>query len=166
MDISSPEKLLIANRRRRLVELRVQGFTLEGCAEVISGEYELPNYTRSRAHDDFKAVLGQSNRLTSVEVAAHRKIEEMRLDLMFSKLLPAIKQGDIKAIEAGIKCSKAKAQLLGLDSAAALVIENSVALELNAVLNDLEQALSPESYAKILTVIATKTNSDDSDDDD
>ena len=40
MDISSPEKLIIANRRRRVVEMRRDGLSLEAIADVIRSEFE------------------------------------------------------------------------------------------------------------------------------
>ena len=135
MDISSPEKLIIANRRRRLVELRVSGQTLEAAASVISREFELPNYNRSRAHEDFVAVAANTNKLTLTEIQAHRKIEELRLDFMYAELLPPIKEGDVKAIDTGIKLSRARSQLLGLDAAKQSVVEDSVKAELTGVLD-------------------------------
>ena len=58
MDISSPEKLIIANRRRRIVEIRRDGSSLESIADTIRSEFELPNNhgirsTRHRTGEDF-----------------------------------------------------------------------------------------------------------------
>jgi hypothetical protein len=157
MDISSPEKLIIANRRRRLVELRVSGQTLESAASVISVEFELPNYNRSRAHEDFIASLSKSNKLTTTEVNAYRKLEELRLDFMWSKLLPAMESCDVKAIDTGVKLCRAKSQLLGLDAAMQNIVENSVKQELTSVLDQLQKAFDAPTYQSILNVIAGKT---------
>ncbi len=75
MDLSSPDKLIIGERRRRLVDLRVSGETLEAAASVISAEFNLPNYNRSRAHEDFMAALSKSQKLTADEICAYRKLE-------------------------------------------------------------------------------------------
>ena len=164
MDISSPEKLIIANRRRRVVELRVSGQTLESAASVISVEFELPNYNRSRAHEDFIAALAKVNKLTSTEINAHRKIEEMRLDFMWSKLLPAIVDGEVKAIDTGTKLCRAKSQLLGLDAATQNVIKNSVKEELISVLDQLQMNLDAQTYDRVLQIIAGRADEPDDQD--
>ena len=164
MDISSPEKLIIANRRRRVVELRVSGQTLESAASVISVEFELPNYNRSRAHEDFVAALANANKLTSTEIDAHRKVEEMRLDFMWSKLLPAIKDGDIKAIDTGAKLCRAKSQLLGLDAAVQTVVDNSVKQELTSAMDLLQMNLDAQTYDRVLQIIAGRVEEPDDQD--
>ena len=164
MDISSPEKLIIANRRRRVVELRVSGQTLESAASVISSEFELPNYNRSRAHEDFVAALANANKLTSTEIDAHRKVEEMRLDFMWSKLLPAIKDGDIKAIDTGAKLCRAKSQLLGLDAAVQTVVDNSVKQELTSAMDLLQMNLDAQTYDRVLQIIAGRVEEPDDQD--
>ena len=164
MDISSPEKLIIANRRRRVVELRVSGQTLESAASVISSEFELPNYNRSRAHEDMTAALAKVNKLTSTEINAHRHIEEMRLDFMWSKLLPAIKDGDVRAIDTGAKLCRAKSQLLGLDAAMRTVVDNSVKEELISVLDLLQMNLDAQTYDRILQIISGRVEAPDDQD--
>ena len=164
MDISSPEKLIIANRRRRVVELRVSGQTLESAASVISVEFELPNYNRSRAHEDFTAALANVNKLTSTEINAHRKIEEMRLDFMWSKLVPAIKDGDVKAIDTGAKLCRAKSQLLGLDAAVQTVVDNSVKQELTSAMDLLQMNLDAQAYDRVLQIIAGRVEAPDDQD--
>ena len=161
MNISSPEKLIIANRRRRVVELRVSGQTLESAASIISSEFELPNYNRSRAHEDCIAALANANKLTSTEIDAHRKIEEMRLDFMWLKLLPAIINGEVKAIDTGAKLCRARSQLLGLDAAMQNIVENSVKEEINAVLDQLQMALDAKTYNRVLQIISGRVEGSD-----
>jgi hypothetical protein len=158
MDISSPEKLLIANRRRRVVELRRDGMSLESIADTIRSEFELPNYCKQRSHDDVLAALSGANKLTATEVAAYRKIEEMRLDYMFSKLLPGIEASDVKSIDAGVKVCHRKARLLGLDAATQAMVEDTVQEELNAVLDGLQRNLSPQTYEKVLEILSGRTD--------
>ena len=136
------------------MELRVSGQTLESAASIISREFELPNYNRSRAHEDCIAALANANKLTATEINAHRKIEEMRLDFMWSKLLPAIVNGEVKAIDTGAKLCRARSQLLGLDAAMQNIVENSVTEELNSVLDRLQMALDAKTYDRVLQIIS------------
>ena len=154
MDISSPEKLIIANRRRRVVEMRRDGLSLEAIADVIRSEFESPSYCKQRSHDDLMAALSKSNKLTATEIVAYRKIEELRLDFMWSKLVPAMSQGEVKAIDSGVKLCRAKSQLLGLDAATQTIVENSVKQELNSVLDQLQVSFDAPTYRLILGVIA------------
>lgn len=164
---SSPEKLLIANRRRRVVEMRRDGMNLESIADTIRSEFELPNYCRQRSHDDLMAALSKNNRLTASEIVAYRKVEELRLDFMWSKLLFGMSQGDEKAITAGIKLCRAKSQLMDLDAGTQTIVENSVRQELTSVLDQLQSSFDAPTYELILGVIARKNDDDleESDDD-
>lgn len=158
MDLSSPDKLIIGERRRRLVDLRVSGETLEAAASIISEEFHLPNYNRSRAHEDFMAALAKSNKLTADEICAYRKLEENRLDFMFARLLPGIQASDVKSIEAGIKICHRKARLLGLDMANQAIVESTVDRELNQALNELQNNLRPDEYRQVLEVLSRRTD--------
>ena len=163
MDISSPEKLIIANRRRRVVELRRDGLSLEAIADVIRSEYNAPNYCKQRSHSDLIAALAGSNKLTANELVAYREIEKLRLDYMWSKLLPGIESCDQKSIDTGIKLCRAKSQLLGLDSSVSAVVENSVSAELNSVLDQIEKAFDAPTFHKILETISGKMAASDDD---
>jgi hypothetical protein len=167
--ISSPEKLIIANRRRRVVELRRDGMSLEAIADTIRSEFESPNYCKQRSHDDLVAALSGANKLTADEVSVFRRIEELRLDYMWEKLVPGIEATCVKSIEAGIKIVHLKAKLLGLNSSTAAVVESTVQMELNSVLDLLQSNLSPQNYEKVLHVIAGRTDilkAEDVEDDD
>jgi hypothetical protein len=161
---SSPSKLLIASRRSRVVELRVQGHSLDSIADTIRSEFGLEHYSRQRSHEDLMRSLKTVGRMTAREVCAYRRIEEMRLDFMWTRLLPAMREGDEKSITAGIKLCRAKSQLMGLDAGTQTIVENSVKQELNSVLNQLQNSFDPKTYEVILGVIAR--SGDDNDDDD
>ena len=110
------------------------------------------------------AALAKVNKLTSTEINAHRQIEEMRLDFMWSKLLPAIKDGDVKAIDTGAKLCRAKSQLLGLDAAMQTVVKNSVKEELISVLDQLQINLDAQTYDRILQIISGRVEAPDDQD--
>ena len=78
----------------------------------------------------------------------------MRLDFMWSKLLPAIVNGEVKAIDTGAKLCRAKSQLLGLDAAIQNIVENSVNEEIIAVLDFLQMSLDAKTYDRILHIIS------------
>lgn len=158
MDISSPEKLLIENRRCRVVELRSDGMTLKAIAETIRSEFKLPNYSKQRAHDDFLAALSDAKKLTDTKIAAYREIEEMRLDIMLSKLWPGIEASDIKSINAAVKVCNRRAHLLGLNATIQTVAEDKTKAELNAVVDKLEEHLSPKTYEQVLEIISEQIN--------
>jgi len=141
----------------------VEGRTLDSIADVISDEYSLPNYNKSRAHKDFLVTLANSNKLTNTEVNAYRRLEELRLDLLWSKLLPSVKAGDLKAIEVGCKLSRAKSQLMGLDASNETIVLNSIAAELNSVLDDLQKTFDAPTYQKILLSISGRNRDPDVD---
>lgn len=164
MIFTSPEKLLIGQRRARVVALRVEGKSLESIAETIRQEFELPHYCRQRSHDDLLAALSKSNRLTATEVSAYRRIEELRLDYMWSKLLTGMAQGDEKSITAGVRVCRAKSQLMGLDAGTESIVENSVKQELNSVLDQLQASFDAETYSRILTLIAGMSDPIEQDD--
>ncbi len=157
MDISSPEKLLIANRRRRVVELRRDGMSLEAIADTIRSEFESPNYCKQRSHDDLVSALSSANKLTADEVNVYRRIEELRLDFMWEKVLPGIEDGDTKAIDCGIKIAHCKSKLLGLNAATQTIVDSTVRMELNSVLDQLQANLSPQNYEQVLHIIAGRT---------
>jgi hypothetical protein len=158
MDISSPEKLLIANRRRRVVELRRDGMSLEAIADTIRGEFEAPNYCKQRSHDDLLAALSGANKLTADEVNVYRRIEEMRLDFMWERLVPGIEAACVKSIEAGIKLCHRKSKLMGIDAVNQAIVEDTVQKELNLALDQLQIYLSPDTYQNVLEVLSRRAD--------
>lgn len=163
MDISSPEKLLIANRRRKVIELRRDGMTHEAIAAAIREQFNLPNYSRQRSHEDMMAAIGEVKTLTAEEVDAHRAIEELRLDFMWRNLLPAIGEGDRASIDVGIKLCRARAQLLGLDSQIRKVVDATVDTELRTMLESLQVHLTAVEYRKVLEAVAGRRSADTKD---
>lgn len=98
-------------------------------------------------------------------IIANRRLEEMRLDFMWEKLLPAMKDCDVKAIDTSVKLCRAKSQLLGLDATTQTIVENSVRQELTSVIDDkFEASFNSETFNRILTVIAGMTDSTEDDD--
>jgi hypothetical protein len=158
MNISSPEKLLIANRRRRVVELRRDGMSLEVIADTIRSEFESPNYCKQRSHDDLVAALSGANKLTADEVNVYRRIEELRLDFMWERLVPGIEAACVKSIEAGIKLCHRKSKLMGIDAVNQAIVEDTVQKELNSALDQLQNNLSPQHYQKVLEVLSGRTD--------
>jgi len=64
----------------------------------------------------WKAYRRRMEKEPSLEAREHRKLDTERLEELFLSLQPAIKKGDAKAIEAGVRVLSLKAKVLGYEA--------------------------------------------------
>jgi hypothetical protein len=95
-----------AERDARIWDLRLLGLSLRRIGDQVG-----------LSHPAVKDVLDRGYAgLIYPKVDEARGVELERLDLLLSKLAPAIVRGDVPAILAALKVSDRRAKLLGLDA--------------------------------------------------
>ncbi len=78
-----------------------------------------------------------------------RGMELCRLDFMWRKVLPQLKDGDLKAIETALKIMQRRAALLGLDAPVRAALQNPDGGPVSFVVELPTQAASIEDWAKL-----------------
>lgn len=91
-------------------ELRLKGLSLRAIGKILGLNHQT---VANRLELANRAIV-----LPGVE--EYRKIEDERLDLMWTALIPRIQTGETRAIEQGIRLLERRAKLHGLDRPAEL----------------------------------------------
>lgn len=107
---SSARRLAAAEKRRKAVELRLQGLSYQKIADELGFKGEGP------ARKTVEVALAETRSLTGEAAEEIVAMELQRLDIMFKGLWLAMQAGDPRSIEAGIKVQGRRAKLLGLDA--------------------------------------------------
>jgi hypothetical protein len=103
---TSPARLAQAQRAVRALELRAGGATFAAIGEDLG----------IGAAGAFKLVERALRYALQEPAEAVRQIEAQRLDMLWRRLQPKIRKGDLKAIEVALKVMARRAALLGLDA--------------------------------------------------
>jgi hypothetical protein len=153
------DRIVIENRRRVALELRMSGLNYESVAEQVKTRFpQFENYNRQRAWDDINALL-ERTRTENQELAETAiQLELGRLDQLWSIAHATMMQGDLKAIDQLLKVSAARCNLLGINAPIQLRIDQSVEAELSGMMEALRTQLSPENYRQVIQILAAKTN--------
>lgn len=155
--VSRKKNIDIQTRRSRAMKLRQTGATLEAVATVISQEFKIANYNRSRAFEDIDECLKTLNAECSHATEEYRREQLERLDDWLSRLQPAIERGDTKAIGAAIQIIDRKCKLLGLDAPMQLMVrqqaESQIEAELRSFLASIQELLSPEAFREVMDAV-------------
>jgi len=104
--VSQDQQITAVERQRKALELRKQG---KAYGDIAA---ECGYKSASGAHAAVRTALRKTLHEPADEL---RQIENARLDAMLEALWPSIRQGDAKAIAAGVKISERRARLNGLD---------------------------------------------------
>jgi hypothetical protein len=104
---SSPRKIVLAETRKKALELRKQGKNYQEIADAVGW----PN--RSYA---CRYVMREIRNLPGEEAAEIRKLEMERLDALTDAVWMTAMAGDTRAVETMLKLMERRSRLLGLDS--------------------------------------------------
>jgi len=154
MPRSSTQKINLAERRQRAVNLRKQGATYRAIAKRLAIEFEAESYSESQAFKDVDACLRELNKKQTHDTEEYRRLELERLDEWQARLLPAIQDGDIAAIKVAVQLSDRRCKLLGLDAPLQVKVEELVESELQGFIESLRPVLSPETFREVLHALA------------
>ena len=119
MALTQPEKLKIATRRYRVLELRRSGMNFYGIADHIRDEFGEecpPSYDARSAYVDLQRLLDEMRNDLSESLPDVISLEASRLDEMLQALWPAVVRGRERSIEIALKVMERRAQMLGLDA--------------------------------------------------
>lgn len=106
---SREERLLIAQRRTALVELRLSGCSFQEIAEALGYK------SAANASKDFSRVLDKQIMSQSQTIEQWRQAEILKLDRMLKALDRGIQLGNTRAIDSALKIMERRAKYLGLD---------------------------------------------------
>jgi hypothetical protein len=149
-----PKKSLsIIDRRRRVVELRRTGATLESIASVISSKFGLPNYDRRRAFDDLKFGLAEINREYQLDTEALRREHLETIDRLQMALWSKAIGGDVKAIDSITRLLERKSRLCGLDAPVQLLVTQLLDQEVKMLVEGLKTTMSESGYLEFLQAV-------------
>jgi len=102
-----------AERLRNWIELRRQGFL----------ESDIAHRDGVTQQAVSKAILKYLRAIPRREAADLREMESERLERLWAALMPAVENGEPRAIEAAVRISERRARLFGLDAPNTHVIE-------------------------------------------
>lgn len=146
VDVNRYEKVLVSERRAKLIKARIDGVSYEAIADDPEFGY---NGSVSAARKDFTRAK-RAARDAEQEMADIWVQQELdRLDHYLLALAPRVDRGDSRAIEVAIKVGERRAKLLGIDAAVkidATVTEQPTAqdLELRDMINEAKARIAAE----------------------
>lgn len=108
MTPGAPRLVLAAERRRQALELRREGHTYKEIGERVGFSLTA---ARKAVHQGLDALNLESAEL----VAELRAIENARLDHFLRIIWPKIEEGNLGAIDRGLRIMERRAKLFGLD---------------------------------------------------
>jgi hypothetical protein len=99
----------VAARQQQAIKLRKFGLVYEDIAKQTG-------VSLNQAYRDVQAALYAIRTERDEDAHDLRTLELGRLDLLWSRLMPAVMRNDCEAIRAAVKVSERRARLLGLDA--------------------------------------------------
>jgi hypothetical protein len=107
---------MLAERRTLAIELRRDGLSYQGIAEVIRQDPRFSDrYSDSTAMEDCHHVLHQLNQKCMTSMADLRELELQRLDMAAFAIADQVKAGHLGAIDRWIRSIDQRCKLLGLN---------------------------------------------------
>ena len=167
--LTDPQKLQVALRRRRVLELRRAGNNFYEIADMIREELgsDCPeSYDSRSAYLDLQRLLDEMRSELSESMPDVIALEASRLDEMLKALWPAVLRGRERSIEIALKVMERRAQMLGLDSG----IKIDWRIELVGLMNsgvltedEVRAQLGAELYASFMQYLEEKASSTEGD---
>ena len=117
---TSQNSIMLAERRARMLRMRLDGFLLEDIAEAEA----CSTATACREVQRALADLAEQNRTAAAEL---RAVQTERLERMYRGLRPGIDKGSPAAVQSGIKVVERLAKLWGIDAPERLDLTATVA---------------------------------------
>lgn len=114
---NSGKKVLIAERRQRVLELRKTGASFRQISDVIAKDpkFDQPKYSHVQAMLDCQGMLkeiAESNRSGAIEL---RELEAQRLDMAAVAIAKHVRDGHLGAIDRWLKIVDQRCKLYGLN---------------------------------------------------
>lgn len=165
--LTAPEKLNVAMRRRRVLELRRGGYNFYEIADAIREEFEdcPESYDSRLAYLDLQRLLDEMRSELSEALPDVIALEASRLDEMLKALWPAVLRGRERSIEIALKVMERRAEMLGLDSG----IKVDWRIELVGLMNsgtlteaEVRTQLGEELYASFMQYLEEKASETES----
>src|SRR5262245_34850770 len=139
--LTSPRRVLAAQRRAEIVRLRVEGRTLQAIADEIG-------LSRSAVHESLTNELKKLADRSQEEAAVYRELTLARLEALFAALWPQAQAGHVPSVNAAVSILDRQAKLLGLDAPSRhetkLTVERMTDAELIAEAERLGLPVPPE----------------------
>lgn len=101
-------RLAAAERRRRILELRRSGSTLDLIGQAMG-------ITRQRVHAVLKSELARTAAESAADADLLRALEVERLDCLLHGIWERAQSGNLDAVDRALKIAARRAALLGLD---------------------------------------------------
>lgn len=143
---ASAQKIDLAERRYKALELRKAGASYRAIAAKIAEELKIPDYSEAQAHRDVMHVLKELNEKTNLEAEEYRRLELERCDVALLAIYKQVQQGHLGAIDRLLRIIERQSKLLGLD---AVPQKQMTLIEALTVLLK-EGAATPEQVAVIM----------------
>lgn len=110
MTVSRAKQAAIADRRAKMIQMRLAGIDFDTIAERLGYS------SRNHATKDLTRTLEANVAAERTAVEALREVETRRLDRLQAAAWSAAIQGDLRAIETVLKVVAQRCKLLGLDA--------------------------------------------------
>lgn len=104
----TPKKSEIAERRKRALDMRIKGYSLQQIADELG-------VAIGTVHIDLNETFKDLHQKTIESGETLRELELQRLDMALHAIALQVASGDLGAIDRWIKLSERRAKLLGLD---------------------------------------------------
>jgi len=111
---TSPERVAIDQRRKEMLDLRVQGYSLRAIADKLGMHHSSVG----------EAITAELDALTREPAEQLRTVELERMDAMLVALWPKVEGGDVASIQAALGVMQRRSKLLGLDAPVKTVNDN------------------------------------------
>jgi hypothetical protein len=126
-------RLTAAERRARVVRLRIGGWSFEAIGEALD-----PPVSMQRAHQLYEDAL---RRIVAEHVDEHRQTDLARLDLLWRGVAPEAMQGSPRHVLAAVRVLERRAKMIGYD--APTKVEQHITIEEQTALDrEIEQLLA------------------------
>lgn len=103
---ASPERIDVDRRRKEMLDLRVQGYSLRAIGEKLGMHHSTVA----------EAIAAELDALTREPAEQLRTVELERMDAMLVALWPKVAGGDANTIDTALRVMQRRAKLLGLDA--------------------------------------------------
>ncbi|MFF4403601.1 hypothetical protein [Streptomyces sp. NPDC001404] len=116
MPPSHAKRAAVADRRARLIQMRLDGHSYDEITHVLGYS------SRYDASRDFNRALEANLAAEHTSFEVYRETELRRLDAMYLALQQRIERGEPRAIEVALQVSARRCKMLGLDAAQRLEV--------------------------------------------
>lgn len=150
--VGSANKIGVADRRSKCLNLRIQGLSYRAIADQLAKEGIKLSHMSVKNH--VNAALDEVKTQTAEEAQHYIQLELERLNIAQAAAMKGMMTGDPQAVNAFVKVCESRRKLLGLDAPVQLQIQQGLQSELTGLLEFLQNAVSPEAYAEFMGAVS------------